>query len=32
MQGAVNEFGIRFLLHFTKASNLANIFQMGYYL
>lgn len=29
MQGAVNEFGIRFLLHFTKASNLANIFSNG---
>lgn len=29
MQNAVNEYGVRFLLHFTQASNLSSILQHG---
>lgn len=29
MRNAVNQYGIRFLLHFTQASNLLSIFQHG---
>ncbi|QJC95216.1 hypothetical protein HC660_07190 [Bacillus mojavensis] len=29
MRNAVNEYGVRFLLHFTQASNLSSIFEHG---